>query len=154
MGGSKVRVRERELKVKVRFDVLTVQTIKITDFSAVTPCSLVNTQKRLGGIYCLHLQDKPWNYQNTRHHISENWNLELKVSSGRWKGKFSVKSCTKILRVQACCLPAVLTSVLRKEDAAASSCVLSLRQLQKSQFAIRPVPQLEFNFWNVMKQWL
>jgi hypothetical protein len=39
----------------IRFEVLTVVSIKSTVFWNVVPCSLVEVYKLIGGTYCVHL---------------------------------------------------------------------------------------------------
>jgi hypothetical protein len=42
----------------VGFEVLTVVVMKSTIFWDITPCSPLSVNRRFGGTYCLHLQDR------------------------------------------------------------------------------------------------
>jgi hypothetical protein len=44
----------------VGFTGLTAETMNITVFRGVKPCSLPDVYGCFGGIYCLHLQVKDW----------------------------------------------------------------------------------------------
>jgi hypothetical protein len=44
-------------KNQMRFQLLTATSMKMTVFSDIAPCDLVDIVRRFGGAYCLHPQD-------------------------------------------------------------------------------------------------